>query len=392
MRQQLLCVSQASTISGYSTEHTKTSVDSTAYSMADNYSNSNHVNYNECIDFMERAIQYPFESHSLPRRKCSHHANEYQTNSLPRNERKSSQESNGSGKPLLGQIQAHGTFSMESKMGSNQNLADPLLRRYSCGVHDMMAHLNHTDFEAMTSILRRNSMDACYYARKHPYGSEDEEDEEEDDGEEEEDEYEEEEEDDDDEEDDPDCECCSSYESVSDSQAEKEIFIDFKPSIPLLQNRSKRLQKTLSEGEILIEKRSDTTLRKEKLLAAASEGEIKQHESMATVVYSNLPIKDEGICTNNNHNLLRLPAEHDYNTINRREAFHKRSMSLDEQGIEDRSVSGDSKCADGKDKNISSTYPSSDSLANDLTRDHSDGIWNESQATVLHLSDHMYVL
>ncbi|XP_034667545.1 uncharacterized protein LOC117901047 isoform X1 [Drosophila subobscura] len=41
-----------------------------------------------------------------------------------------------------------------------------------------------------------------------------------------------------------------------------------------------------------------------------------------------------------------------------------------------------------------STYPSSDSLANDTTRDHSDGIWNESQVTVLtadqHISDGSY--
>lgn len=382
MRQQLMSVSQASTISGYSTDHTKTSMDSATYSMADTYPDASHVNYGECIEFMERATQYPFESNSLPRRKCSYHANEYQTNSLPRSDRRVSEESCGSGKPSLAHLRTHGTFSIESKMGSNQNLMDPLLRRYSCGIHDMMAHLNHTDFEAMTSLLRRSSMDACYYARQHPYGHDDEDDDQDDETVDDDDDEEEES----DEMDESESEYCSTCESESESQAEKEIFIDFKPNDLPMQSprahRSKRLQKTQSESEILADKRHDGTGRREKLLAAASEQEIKRRESNATVVYSNLPIKDEGIF--NNNNLLRPPTEQDINANNRREAFQKRSMSLDDQ-LDDRSGSGESKGTDDKEKYISSTYPSSDSLANDLTRDHSDGLWNESQATVLQI-------
>ncbi|XP_017097944.3 uncharacterized protein [Drosophila bipectinata] len=78
----------------------------------------------------------------------------------------------------------------------------------------------------------------------------------------------------------------------------------------------------------------------------------------------------------------------------KRSQFRKRSVSLDDDYAASTAlVSGStpglrlpstpaSPCRDELLANVS-TYPSSDSLANDNTRDHSDGIWNESQVTVL---------
>lgn len=79
--------------------------------------------------------------------------------------------------------------------------------------------------------------------------------------------------------------------------------------------------------------------------------------------------------------------------LDKRTQFRKRSVSLDDDytamtticpppGLRLPSTPA-SPCRDELLLANVSTYPSSDSLANDNTRDHSDGIWNESQVTVL---------
>lgn len=215
---------------------------------------------------------------------------------------------------------------------------------------------------------------------------------------------------------------------------EKEIFIDFKPRISPVtspRSRKKRLQKTLSEGEILIDQRHFSELSADAFhhpIASASEEDLKtpiddddddasSAASAATKLmysYRNAPIKDEGICDKNH--LLKLPRDDDDTTVGvrtRREAFRKRSISLEDPSIlldddEDASTAinamssstittvqvhtpaksasppSPSSCGvDGLSIRGHSDFPSTDSLANDLTRDHSDSIWNESQATVL---------
>lgn len=79
--------------------------------------------------------------------------------------------------------------------------------------------------------------------------------------------------------------------------------------------------------------------------------------------------------------------------LDKRTQFRKRSVSLDDDYTAETAVcpapglrlpsTPASPCRDELLLANASTYPSSDSLANDNTRDHSDGIWNESQVTVL---------
>lgn len=335
------------------------------------------------VEFIEDNGHRCYESNSLPRRKCAYHADEYQTNSLPRKDlaqhyrdfyqQSESVESNTFRDDLSS---INDFLSRENSTESTQQ--ELIKRRYSCGVQEMMSAKNralaHAGKNGTATLYRRNSENSFY----PPQQVEDEEDEESDSE-----------------------EYCSTCESDSDSQQEqdeedpeKEIFIDFKPRMsptPSPRSRRKKLQKTLSEGEILIDKRREVIGCEEVVpTTSTSEEDLKgpNGKSKGSYLYSNIPIKDEGICDKGN--LLKLPVDGENNLRHRREAFRKRSISL-EEGTGDDDASEISKlgksgppspCQD--DRLSSKGFPSSDSLVNDSTRDHSDGgIWNESQATVL---------
>lgn len=353
------------------------------------------ANHSGCINFMDKITNRSYESNSLPRRKCMYHASdEYQTNSLPR--RDASQQLRDafehcaaeSANANVHRLRTHGTFSLESSMGSNQNLNELIKRRYSCGVQDAMRYsLDSNDNEDPQRVMRRNSINNFY----HPPPDDDVDVDENDDDPSGSEEY---------------CSTCESSDSEQDSKQEKEIFIDFKPRlspVPSPRHRRKRLQKTMSDGEILYEKRRESIALDEMgaPLTSTSEEDLKTRENQRNnaYLYSNIPIKDEGICDKNN--LLKLPSDRDNNVRHRREAFRKRSISLEEPMVDDNTDDYEARksivksgppspCLTEKAEKDISTFPSSDSLANDLTRDHSDGIWNESQATVLQI-DSRYV-
>lgn len=351
------------------------------------------ANHSGCINFMDKITNLSYESNSLPRRKCMYHASDdYQTNSLPRKDAAQQlrqafeQCATESGKMNVHRLRTHGTFSLESSMGSNQNLNELIKRRYSCGVQDAMRYSQDSnDTDDPKNVMRRNSINNFYI----PPPDDDDVDVADDDDPSGSEEY---------------CSTCESSDSEDDSKQEKEIFIDFKPRlspVPSPRHRRKRLQKTMSDGEMLYEKRRESIAIDEIGVpqTSTSEEDLKTMENQRNnaYLYSNIPIKDEGICDTNN--LLKLPSERDNNNVrHRREAFRKRSISLEEPMMDDQhsdntngarksiAKSGPpSPCLTEKAEKDISTFPSSDSLANDLTRDHSDGIWNESQATVLQI-------
>lgn len=213
--------------------------------------------------------------------------------------------------------------------------------------------------------------------------------------------------------DDDDDEYCSTCESDSDdeSKIEKEIFIDFKPSVAPLRNayaqgNATRLQKTMSEGEIMYEKRrSEINHNDIPIVSSTSEEELKVPDidnmgggGKERYTYSAFPIKDESIC--DKKQFLKLPKNGkpiEGGGKIRREIFRKRSISLEQSQFDESSGGDNPSAGEGAGgsklaspiKNISA-FASSDSLANDLTRDHSDGNWNESQVTVLQV-DPRYV-
>ncbi|XP_062705676.1 uncharacterized protein LOC109409200 isoform X4 [Aedes albopictus] len=193
------------------------------------------------------------------------------------------------------------------------------------------------------------------------------------------------------------CSTCES-ESEKDDKEEQEIFIDFKPRISPVPSPSavkkKKLQKTLSEGEILLDRKKTKPSDQAPTSAiSASEEDLKSpvvdpHKD-ANLQFSETPIKDEGI-------FIGGPGPGDADR--RKESFRKRSVSLDdptsmeeEKGLleELEADSKDDRTATAppspsRDERLSikshSPFHSSESLA---TRDNSDGIWNESQATIM---------
>lgn len=186
--------------------------------------------------------------------------------------------------------------------------------------------------------------------------------------------------------DDP-CSACA-------SDVEQEIFIDFKPQIsyePSPRPTKKTLHKQMSDGKLPSDTQFDVHTVGSSM-ASASEEDLKTPDEedrpkIERYSYRNEPIKDEGICEPKQ--LLTPSQDQDSVVKLRREAFRKRSLSTETGSMDDLSAfvplpnklsTPASPCMSAK---AHSDFPSNDSLATDWTRDNSDGIWNESQATVL---------
>lgn len=337
---------------------------------------------------------YEFESHSLPRRTCIHHnSEEYHTHSLPRrehhhhylHEHNDVKMSNGNIPEQMattdGKRRLSTTYQDAQPSYVNVNAVPDtysLSRRSS-------AHLQHQQVPSVSINLQQTphhqhpppqhqhhhqqqqvvppSEELCSTCSSETESSTEDDDEE------------------------------SGSETEQDEE-EREIFIDFKPRLsptPCPSNvattkKKKKLIKAMSEGEILLE---DNGKCKQIPIHSASEEDLVQAPmdySKKNLEYADTPIRDEDICKADKF----LNVSPDAAAANRysRETFRKRSVSLEDpladegvikkpsrSSLKPNGSSPGSPCPeDGK-----SSFASSD----DITRDHSDGNWNESQATVL---------
>lgn len=328
---------------------------------------------------------YEFESHSLPRRTCIHHnSEEYHTHSLPRrehhhhylHEHNDTKLSNGSipeqmatsdGKRRL-------SISYQDAQPSYVNV-NAVPDTYSLSRRSS-THLQHQQVPTVSINLQQHhqhppvpqhhhqqqvvppSEELCSTCSSETESST--------------------EEDDDDE---------SGSETEPDDE-EKEIFIDFKPRLsptpyPSTTKKKKKLIKAMSEGEILLEDNRGKPLP----MHSASDEDLCQPPtdySQKHLDYTDTPIRDEDIFKADNFLIATPDAS---TTANRysRETFRKRSVSLEDPLADEeiskkssRSLRPNNGSTPSPD-NGKSSFPSSD----DITRDHSDGNWNESQATVL---------
>ncbi|XP_063916393.1 uncharacterized protein LOC135132287 isoform X3 [Zophobas morio] len=181
---------------------------------------------------------------------------------------------------------------------------------------------------------------------------------------------------------------------------------DFKPQVSSVQGKLVRrpLTKTVSDGEMLIEQRKILTIEDvpvvfDKTLTSFSHENIiitDEEQRVFTPYFQKAPIRHEGICRpledsvysslsfedNNFHTQDSIDEEFHENLIYNR--MYMRQESNENELV--LSYSPNDECVVPSvcllpDRKLS-PFASTDSLANDM-RDHSDGIWNESQATVL---------
>uniref|UniRef100_A0A182K3W2 PDZ domain-containing protein n=1 Tax=Anopheles christyi TaxID=43041 RepID=A0A182K3W2_9DIPT len=235
---------------------------------------------------------------------------------------------------------------------------------------------------------------------------------------------------------------CSTCESESEPELdgpseEREIFIDFKPRVSPIPSpgavKKKKLQKTQSEGELLHAERRKASVADDGDGGSSTVPTGSDDEGRSTMrehtVPPKLPKQDYRDASESS-----VPDDEPQVIDRRKESFRKRSVSLDqptscEQEDDDdqrngsvaqqrngdggrthphgaqrmssrsRSISAaigsrhlsappspqkeDHSASTGRLHREVSPFHSSDSLANDATRDTSDGNWNESQATIM---------
>uniref|UniRef100_A0A1A9WLV9 Uncharacterized protein n=1 Tax=Glossina brevipalpis TaxID=37001 RepID=A0A1A9WLV9_9MUSC len=148
-----------------------------------------------------------------------------------------------------------------------------------------------------------------------------------------------------------------------DMSDEKEIIIDFKPYSSQNLPNYKTFKQETQRKKLEVESAADTFL-KEPTETLSAEDSDQSDDQAYDPVYENvqhynykIPAVEEAVCSDQEDK----PEEEKVPT-----AISAPASPLKEEPI-------------GR----ASTYPSSDSLANDNTRDHSDGHWNESEVTVL---------
>lgn len=308
-----------------------------------------------------------FESHSLPRRTCIHHASEeYHTHSLPRrehhhhylHEHNDPKISNGSIPEATAEGKRRLSISFQDAQHSYVNVVPDtysLSRRSSAHLQHQQVpslalnlHYQHHHQQSPQQLQPQQQVippteELCSTCSSETETSS--EDEEESGSETEQDEVDE----------------------------EKEIFIDFKP----------RLSPTPS-GNVASSKKKKKFVKmedNEKGRDSASEEEFAQ--TSTNVEHANTPIRDEDICKGDKFSRASPDASNKTGRYSR-ETVRKRSVSLEDPlgDVEITKKSSRSLKANGSTPGSPDRKPSFAS-SDDVTRDHSDGNWNESQTTIL---------